>query len=179
MFAIIAMFDEETEKQIFEFWTRLKQENLDDSMIRIPGNRPHISLGLFQGVERTIFLDAFRNFLKSTVPFSIQFDSVGVFPTTNTVFLTPLPSKNFLQVHENLYQSLQEFSAKGDKHYKKEQWMPHCSIAIAVPDEKIIHVVENAIQRFQPIAGTVEKIVLIEVFFDENGIDHVEEISFD
>ena len=179
MFAIIAVFDEETEKQVFEFWAGLKRENLDDSMIRIPGNRPHISLGLFQGVERTMFLDAFRKFLQTTAPFSIQFDSVGVFPTTNTVFLTPLPSRKFLQVHENLYQSLQEFSAKGDKYYKKEQWMPHCSLAISIPDEKIIRVLENAMQQFQPISGTVEKIVVIEVFFDESGIHHVEEISFD
>lgn len=178
MFAIIALFDQETEKQIFEFWTSLKHENLDDSMIRIPGNRPHISLGLFQGVERTVFLDAFRKFLETTVPFSIRFDSVGVFPTTNTVFLTPLPSKSFLQIHENLYHTLQDFSDKADKHYKKEQWVPHCSLAISLPDQKIMDVVENAIQRFQPILGTVERIALIEVFLDEHGIHHIEEIPF-
>ncbi len=179
MFAIIAVFDQETEIQILKFWTSLKMAKLDDSMIQIPGNRPHISLGLFQGVERTVFLDAFRKFLETVDSFSIQFDSVGVFPTTNTVFLTPLPSKNFLQVHENLYRSLQDFSDKGDKHYKKEQWMPHCSLAISVSDQKIMDVFENAIQGFQPISGTVERIALIEVFLDEHGIHHVEEISMD
>ena len=177
MFAIIALFDQKTEAQILKSWTNLKDEKLDESMIRIQGNRPHISLALFQGVERTMFVDAFQKFVGTVKPFSIQFDSVGLFPTTNTIFLTPLPSKHFLHVHENLYQALQDFSGKADPHYKKEQWMPHCSLAISVADQKIMDVFEHAIQGFQPIAGTVERIALIEVFIDESGINHVEEIQ--
>jgi 2'-5' RNA ligase len=177
MFAIIALFDQKTEAQISKSWTKLKDENLDDSMIRIQGNRPHISLALFQGVERTLFLDAFRKFVGTVEPFSIQFDSVGVFPTTNTVFLTPLPSKHFLHLHENLYQALQGFLDKADQYYKKEQWMPHCSLAISVPDQKIMDVFANTIRGFQPIFGRVERIALIEVFFNEQGINQVEEIK--
>ncbi|BES65519.1 2'-5' RNA ligase family protein [Gottschalkiaceae bacterium SANA] len=177
MFAIIALFDQKTEMQILKSWTNLKDNNLDDSMIRIQGNRPHISLALFQGVERTMFLDAFREFVGTVEPFSIQFDSVGVFPMTNTVFLTPLPSKHFLHVHEKLYQALQVFSDKADQYYKKEKWMPHCSLAISLPAQKVMDVFANAIQGFQPIYGRVERIALIEVFFSDQGINRVEEIK--
>ncbi len=179
MFAIEAVFDQKTEEEIYAYWQGLKETGLDDSMIRIPGNRPHISLGLFHGVERTMFIDAFREFAKGVKPMAVQFDSVGVFPTTNTVFLSPLPSQAFHQAHEKLYKALSEFAAKGDSYYKKEQWMPHCSLAISVSEEALLPVMENAIQRFQPIKGTIERIALIEVFVNENGIHHVEEVSLD
>lgn len=179
MFAIEAIFDRKTEEEIYSFWRELKETGLDDSMIRIPGNRPHISLGLFHGVERITFLEAFREFAKEVKPMSVHFDSVAVFPTTNTVFLSPLPSQSFHRAHDRLYQVLSQFASKGDAHYKKEQWMPHCSIAISVPDEVLMDVMKQAIQRFQPILGTMERIALIEVFFDEKGIHHVEEVSLD
>ena len=179
MFAIEAIFDQETEEQIYAYWRSLQESGLDDSMIRIPGNRPHISLGLFHGVERTMFLDAFRAFSKGVEPVAVQFDSLAVFPTTSTVFLSPLPNKAFHSVHESLYKYLSDFASKGDDHYKKEQWMPHCSVAISVSEEALLPVMENAIQRFQPIRGTIERIALIEVFFDDKGIHHVEEVSMD
>jgi 2'-5' RNA ligase len=177
MFAIVALFDEKTEKQIMDYWSSLKDAGIDDSMIRIPGNRPHISLGLFQGVERARFMDAYRTFLETTHPIPVQFDSLGVFPTSETIFLSPLPSGDLFQIQDSLYRTLNDFASKGDDHYKKEQWMPHCSIAISLPDhQKMLDVLEHAIPRFQPLSGTIERVALMRVLLDERGIDHIEEV---
>lgn len=136
-FAIELYFDRESEARVRQLWAGLAKADIHSKMIDWQA-RPHISLTVIDKASREKLLAGLAELVKRVPVFEVQLSSVGSFPTDEgVVFLAPVVTVQLLQLHKLLHDWLKREGIHSLAYYLPENWVPHCTVAIDLPEEKV------------------------------------------
>lgn len=164
-YSIGLYFDYETDSMVRAIWKQLADQNLAD-YFHLSGNRPHITLGIFNALS----IDEIKNDLeiisKSKIVFSISFQQIGIFQSsTNAVFWAPVVTQNFLEFHSELYNRILSTGATIESnYYTPGNLVPHCGLAMEIKDEQLIPQIIEVCQPLpNPHSAMVTEIGMLKI----------------
>jgi len=92
------------------------------------GARPHVSLGIWDTVDRDGAESELTRFAVETAPVRLTLASVGLFPGV-TVFLAPTVTGELLDLHADIHRRFGRLGGGSWDHYRPGAWVPHCTLA--------------------------------------------------
>ncbi len=140
--AVELSFDPSSEERLTATWARLSREYVrcDSSEL---GVRPHLSLAVFHRRRPSDLGKLISNLAAGLRPFRLQFGQIGAFrKAEGVVFIEPEASPELLAAHRILMADLAEEEALVHPLYRKDAWVPHCTLATGVPMEEIERIID-------------------------------------
>src|SRR5262245_46222316 len=125
-YAIELALDPETAAVVRRVWRELADAGIQ--YMAASGARPHISLGIWESLDRDRAETELTRFAAERSPVRLAFASVGLFPRV-AVFLAPTVTADLLELHAGFHR---RFARLGDvpwAHYQPGAWVPHCTLA--------------------------------------------------
>ena len=102
------------------------------------GGHPHISLTVFTELESAAIDALLAEVAATTPPLAVTFGAVGVFPSVQgVVYLAPVVTPQLLAIHARFHERLGQLAQPSNAYYRPGNWMPHCTVGIELPAEKI------------------------------------------
>jgi 2'-5' RNA ligase len=148
--------------RVIRLWERLARESINSVMLNV-GAQPHISLAVLADLDPAQLREDLHRFAEFTRPLSVVLSYAGTFPTAEgVVFLAPIVTHELLEVHGRLHQVLRDRGLECVEYYRPGQWVPHCTVAIDVPPEKIAAALELSVrsEAFGPVE--MDEVSLVE-----------------
>lgn len=102
------------------------------------GAHPHLSLTVFAHLEPTSIDALLVEFAATTPPLPVTFAAVGIFPTKQgVVYLAPVVTVDLLTLHARFHHLLKRLALPGNSYYLPGNWMPHCTVGLDLPLDKL------------------------------------------
>ncbi len=156
-------FDPPTEERIRGAWKTLDEAGISDSMPK-GGYRPHVSLGVCNHLETNSLAQELTTFAVGITPFRLSFPNIGIFSTSEgVVYLGATVSAQLLKVHTAFHEIFKRYAKEQREYYTVGQWVPHCTLAFGLPEDKIIKAVNVCRQIDLPVSTEVTGIGLVEI----------------
>ncbi|HEY7342991.1 MAG TPA: 2'-5' RNA ligase family protein [Ktedonobacterales bacterium] len=147
--SINLLLDQATEQTVRALQQSLAPEGVS-FVRRYP---PHITLTAYQfddGAE-TGYLSQLPLLTRQRRQFALLLESLGIFPETGVLFLTPRMSQNLLTLHQRI---IDQFTSDVlDEFLLPGRWTPHVTIAAASSTERLLGVLTKILSSWQPIRG--------------------------
>ena len=159
--AIQLIFSEEYQTQINSIRRVLAERGVHDEAV--PVN--HISLADIEVDESELIKveQILNDFASSHKCLNLVLSSVGTFMSKeNVLFIAPTMTEELMKYNDELVSMLASKNIKCGKYYTKNNWQPHCTIAIRLSDNELIkgfQVLKDNINL--PINACVESIDLL------------------
>ncbi len=128
------------------------------------GAHPHISLAGFAQIDLAQISARLADFAATTAVFGVTLAAIGVFPTTGVVYLAPVVTQQLLTIHSRFQRMLEPLGLPSNAYYWPGNWMPHCTVGLNVPADKIGHAVLLCQQAPVFRTVTLTRMRLIEVW---------------
>ncbi|MBI2204611.1 MAG: 2'-5' RNA ligase family protein [Candidatus Rokubacteria bacterium] len=125
------------------------------------GATPHVSLAIWDRIDHRAFDAELARLAADTRPMPITFDAVGTFPA-GAVFLRPVPDPALVDLQRRCHARLSPFAAEPWTYYLPHAWIPHCTLAMDVPPDRMAEVLAVARRAPLPIAGRLEAVGIVE-----------------
>jgi len=140
-YAVEMNFDAESDGRIRALWRRLADAGLNSAMIDYNAS-PHISLAVFDEIEPKLLRLVMADFARRVTPITVRMAAVGTFPPgakgdEGAVFLAPSVSAHLLAHHDRFHRMLHNLNIRGDEYYRPGNWVPHCTVALDAPPDKV------------------------------------------
>ena len=125
------------------------------------GAVPHVSLAIWNHVDREAMEDAVRRFAAETPTIEVVLPAVGAFVSTGVAFLTLEPSMPLREAQARCHRLLAPAGREAWPHYAPDAWIPHCTLAMDLGDAAG-HVAGRLLQAPLPLAGQLVRAELVE-----------------
>ncbi|MDR6555078.1 2'-5' RNA ligase family protein [Paenibacillus qinlingensis] len=169
MYGVVAHLDSNTENYIKQVWKELSDKALSQYAEEVQDRRPHITIaGYDSGVNIEQFIAKFDNFYESKKQISINLNSLGTFLNSGALFLSPVPSREFLEFHNNHHKNFEIYQTSAETQYLPNNWIPHCTIANRLNEEKLKEAIVYCTTRIEPLTTTIVEISLIKAIYENN-----------
>jgi 2'-5' RNA ligase len=144
-YAVEMNFDAETGDRIRALWQRLADAGLSRTLLDNNAT-PHISLAVFDETDLDLVRLVMADFAHRVTPISVRLAAVGTFPPDvkgdeGAVFLAPTVSAHLLSHHDRFHRMLYALNLRADDYYLPGNWVPHCTVALDAPPDKIAEIV--------------------------------------
>lgn len=162
--AVCVFFDAETEAIIRELWTQIASAGISSEMPDV-GWRPHITLAGCDQLDILHYESALQDFSRQSSVLPITFSSVGCFVAPkSTLFLAPTITQDLLDLHRRHQSIVANHALRMSHYYLPDQWVPHCTLALNLTTEALMHSIEVCQQQIRlPIVGTLVEIGVVQV----------------
>lgn len=169
MYGVVAHFDQNTELYIKQVWKELSDKAVSNYAEEVQDRRPHITIaGYNSDVDIEQFISDIACFYESKKQISITLSSLGTFLNTGTLFLAPVPSKEFLELHDNYHNYFEKYRANAETQYLPNNWIPHCTIANRLNEEKLKEAIGYCTKRIERLTTTIVEISVIKAIYENN-----------
>lgn len=125
------------------------------------GARPHISLGVWETLDRAGFEAELARFAGETSPIAITLASVGFFPGA-AVFLAPTVTTGLLDLHAGFHRRFERLGTSPWNYHAPGVWVPHCTLAMDLAEDRVGAALEIAGRAPLPLPGRLEQIGIVE-----------------
>lgn len=126
--ALEVFFDPDSEAVVRQLWARLEAAGLPSLATRTHRrHRPHVSLAVAKRIDTTR-LEKARQLLAST-HLDITLYAPAVFPRNGVLYLSVVPTRALLRLHEEVHAVLEGRLVESWRTYSVDTWMPHCTLA--------------------------------------------------
>jgi len=163
MYGVMALFDETTEKELHAVWNELCGSGISYYSKEAPNRRPHITIASYQNIEPESFIEDMNQVLQETSSIPITLGTLGTFLASQTVFLSPVPTKTLLDFHHNFHEKMKKYSDNPSSLYLPGNWIPHCTIANHLKEEKFHEAFQYCTNRIEKVDAVIREIALIKV----------------
>lgn len=139
-----------------------RAERLEDApSIRALGYAPHLALGLFSGRRREEVMAAMAALAVPPGGLTLEFVRLRYFDGPSlVVWLEPEPHAALRVMQAGLVAAM---GIEGcDPHYTPDGWVPHCSIALAVPPHRLDQVRALCAAEFKPFRVRFDRLECLE-----------------
>lgn len=139
-----------------------RAERLEDApSVRALGYAPHLTLGLFSGRRREDALAALADLATPPGGFTLEFLRLRYFDGPSLViWLEPEPHAALRRMQTQLVNAM---GLQGcDPHYTPDAWVPHCSIALAVPPHRLEDTRALCAAQFKPFPVRFDRMECVE-----------------
>src|SRR3954447_788679 len=121
-------FDEAFEDSVRGVWRAVRDAGVASKLTDGP-YRPHVTLGVWDRVDRPEADDALGALTAARVPFGVRFDAFGAFSGPEPgLGLTPTLTPRLRDLHEAVHASLAAHAYEPTRRRLPEAWNPHCTI---------------------------------------------------
>ena len=161
-YAIVLSLSKDSAARVVKLWESLARESISSAMLNL-AVEPHISLAVFEHLDRAALREDLNRFAEATRPLSVILSYAGTFPTAEgVVFLAPVVTQELLEVHGRLHRFLRDREVECAEYYHPGKWVPHCTVAIGVTPDKIGAATEICVrsEAFGPVE--MDEVSLIE-----------------
>ena len=165
-YAIELYYDHETERQLYHLAQRVAEEGLSTKFLEWK-TRPHLTLACFNDVDEEKCIPLLRQFAGSHRRMPAYIGSVGMFPDTKTIFVSPIMTAAMYQMQRELHECLACFDTKGWEWYCPDRWVPHCTVALTRDDDESVfyRASDLILHEFQKLAGEFTAVGLVKITF--------------
>lgn len=170
MYWIVALFDEQTEQSIANIWKELSDNEISFYGEEYKDGRPHLTLGSYEELDKDEYMRLLEKFYSDKSSFDITFNTIGSFLNYNTLFLSPTMTKELMEFQNQHHEYFKKFSDAANAYYLPDQWIPHCTLANKLSDEKLSEAFHFCLRRHQTLHGKITEIALIELASEKDGI---------
>jgi 2'-5' RNA ligase len=125
------------------------------------GANPHVSLAIWNEIDRDAMTSALARFAAETRPIDIVFPAVGTFASTGVVLLAPEVDARLLDAHARCHRTVAGLGLGAWPHYAPGVWAPHCTLAMDLGAE-MDDVLALARRAPLPLRGRLERVELVE-----------------
>lgn len=156
-------FDEASTDRIRAIFARLAITGLAPYM-RDSGNEPHISLAIFESCDQEKLHGILTEHSRLNAGFSIEFQSIGVFPgAMPVVYLAPIFSGVLRKFHASLHEKTSGAVRGGLETYMPDAWIPHCTVGFKFDQCDLGRVVAEVADMLPVFTARVTTLNLIEI----------------
>lgn len=132
--AVELIFDNESQNKLNGLRKMLDENGVHNEAV--PTN--HISIADVETENIDILKSIVEEFSKETETFEIALVSAGSFMTSeNVLFYSPTMTEDLSKCNEKITKKLELNSLECSKYYTKNNWFPHCTLAIRLSDEEL------------------------------------------
>lgn len=134
--AIQLVFSDKNQTIINQIRKTLVKNGTHDEAVPIN----HISLADIEIEDEQVELvkDIMKKFSQTHKSLKLILSSVGSFMTQeNVIFIAPTMTEDLMRYNDELIEELKSNNISCGKYYLKNNWQPHCTIAIRVSDEEL------------------------------------------
>ena len=136
-YAVVLYFDKQSENFIQEIWSDLSTNGIPSEIHHV-GIRPHITLAIYDELTCQPCDSELSRFAPQTAHLHLSFTHLGFFTQPERVlFLAPTPTKELLDFHTRIHQLLAQQTKGPWEQYQPGQWVPHCTLALALDQENL------------------------------------------
>lgn len=159
---VSAWFDTRTEVHIRGIWKSLADSNLSRTLHEGP-YRPHITLGVYETLDRPSFTTALREAVLCTPSFHVVFAGLGVFLNNPpAAFLTVTVSEHLRQLHCLVHELLSRTGRDPIPFYLADRWNPHCTLAPELLEQSFPKAMQLLSKLSLPFIGVVDRVSIID-----------------
>lgn len=161
---VLLHFDRESERRIRGTWIKICNDGICSEMINSCA-RPHISLGGFDNVDSDFIVKRMKENLSSFKKQRIQFTSISTFMNEHgVVYLAPRVTPDLLSFNVRFNEIFADIEDKKIKIYTPGYWVPHCTLALNIPREKVLHAIDIALDSFEPFYAEIMVMGFVEFY---------------
>jgi len=161
-YAVEMFFDKESDGYIRGLWRTLKESGIS-SYMHDSDNVPHITLSVFKELDTTDADKRLVAFTEKVSKFKLVFLNLGAFPTDEGVLLlAPIVTEELLRVHKTFHDLFDDLKQNQMPYYLPGSWIPHCTLSLNIPREKVHEALDAVIRTCKPIIAEVDRVGLVE-----------------
>jgi 2'-5' RNA ligase len=161
-FAVSAWFDAALEARVRAIWKLLSEASLSSDLHKGP-YRPHITLSIYDELDRSAFSGALRGAVQAHAGLPVALPSVGVFNNDPpAIFLGVTVSQALLNLHALVGRLLVAYGKGPHGYFLPDRWNPHCTLAPAIEPTKLAHAMILLSELKLPLVGSIERLGIIE-----------------
>lgn len=168
MYGVVLYFDSETEKIIKTLWKELSDSGISNYAYEIENRKPHITLADYSDLKESEYKELFDCYYQSVPRMYLSYSTLGTFINSGALFLSPNPTKKLIDFHSNYHNHFKKYSAFSNLMYHPERWIPHCTIANHLDDQKLLEALQFSTKRLESIQAEVQGISLIKIIHQNN-----------
>ena len=135
--AIELVFDKNSQKIINDLRKKLSENGVHDEAVSIN----HVSLAdiEIEDNQLNVVKDLLSNFAKKHKRIKLILSSAGSFMSNeNVLFLAPIMTEELIRYNYEIVDELENNGIPCGKYYTKNNWQPHCTVAIRLSDNELI-----------------------------------------
>lgn len=174
-YAVELYFDQKTESAIFALANKIAQRGISRKFLEY-NTRPHLTLACFNDVDESLGSQILQEFAKQHTKKPAYLGSVGMFPDSRTIFISPIMTKEMYDIQKDLHEAMRSFDTAGWEWYCPDRWAPHCTVALTKDDagNAFFEASDLVLHEFQKLSGTFVSIGLVKITFPVEELYTVE-----
>lgn len=167
------LFDADSEAAVRAMWGNLEARGLRSPANSRTRNRPHVTLTVTGGMNRTQAAAAAEP-LRTANDLSLRLGSIAVFPgRAGVVYLAVVPTLRLLRLHQEVHARLVGAGVESWRHYLPDTWVPHCTLAEGLGQDEVATAM-RAVRRVRPITADITGVGLVDT--DTGAVTVVTEV---
>ncbi|GGE27721.1 2'-5' RNA ligase family protein [Streptococcus himalayensis] len=162
MYAVITIFDEETNQKIHGIWDGLAKEHISTYGFQVPNRRPHITLASFEKVpDMQYFSEQLAKFCAGQTVVELQLSLLGTFLDSRVLGLFPVVTDELYDLHRNIHQLLSEFKNENSL-YRPGKWVPHCTLVNHEKEADLEQAYTYCRTHFSSFSGQLTEMIVLQ-----------------
>lgn len=157
-FAVTLALDEAAAAEVRGLWFALA--DLGIMSMAAPGADPHVSLVLWDSIDRSAIERGLAAVAAETGPLDIVLAGVATFGTS-VAYLELAPAPALRELHARLHERWARLGTGPSPHYAPGAWVPHCTLAEDLGPATARLALQTAAARV-PLRARLESIALVE-----------------
>jgi len=150
-YAVVLYLDSQRYQPIYGVIRELAEKGIAPYMYK-EGIVPHITLVIYDDLRCERCKERLKIIAKRMQSLELNFSHIGVFITKEpAVFLAPTVTSQLLNLHLEVYETLEKNGIHPWELYLPGKWVPHCTLALEIPSVKIPKAAEIAQKLILPI----------------------------
>jgi 2'-5' RNA ligase len=159
-YAVMVYFEEAAEQKIGSWIRGLTELGLNDRFSSI-GMKPHLTLAEFDIADMGRLEQILEKFARENAPVNLKFSSLGIFPGNDAVvFLSPVASKELVELHTSINQSIESCCDRFSPLYTEDSWVAHCTLALDYKPHEISRAYDYLEKNFNTVETKAVSLVL-------------------
>lgn len=163
MYAVIALFDVVLEQRIKKIWEELESNGISYYAREVEDRVPHITLASYKEVSLTHFIHEMETFYRNKGKIQVDFQTVGSFINTPTLFYAPTVTKELIELHSSHHRHFDSFNNDEESLYLPDKWVPHCTLANRLSKEELQEAYSYCLKISEKLEGEINRIGLIRI----------------
>ena len=175
IYSVRLYFDEGIEQFVMHLWNQLQRIGLEVPDTQ-KGQRPHITLGILKQLKLQVLNDVLLEYSNQMNCLKTQFNSIGIFPISGVLFLSPTIASNILQAYSSFQDIFQNLVFQQEDCFQNRGWDPHCTLSMNVQGEAFPRIINEIAKVGFPIRANILSVGVVR--FHGNRIQPIAEYSF-
>jgi len=160
-YAFELYLDERSEEALRTVWRALDGAGLLSPELKDDA-RPHVSLCVTDDIDLDVARRTIDHLCIGYNRLKLQLGVLGTFVTEqNVIFVAPTMTDELRRIHLELNELLHAKGAVVWDYYLPNRWLPHCTLATAVPESRYMEAFAAIRRAFVPLVATVESLGLV------------------